>query len=95
MSTPQVLLRAETKQLRDGQFILRGTHFYAPTQEAADLVAMRWASEVREGQGLQPLLNKDGGIPAGKPAAAPRKPAATAVKPKLGRYTRRDLRAES
>jgi hypothetical protein len=48
MDDKLVLLKAEAKQIRDGKVINRGMTFLCPYDEAMDLIALSFASLVKE-----------------------------------------------
>jgi len=98
MTQPRVHLRAEAIQQRNGKTVFRGDPFTAPAEEAADLVALRFASvvdhSVDEEETKAPVPIQTSPRPT-KPTIAKKVMVAKKVeKPKSGRYARRDLRSD-
>lgn len=84
----RVHLRAEAFQLRNGKKVYRGDPFTASPEEAADLVALSFASVVDHG------IDKEVEAPPLKPTIRRKVLTAEKPAPTPGSYRRRDLRAD-
>lgn len=92
MPQNRVHLRAEAKQLRDGKAVYTGDPFTATPEEAADLVALRFASVVDHSVDKE---EESPPVVSGKPKLRRKDLSGEKVAPAPGSYRRRDLRADS
>lgn len=99
-ATNQVRLRAEARQVRNGRGLFRGDPFSAPEAEAADLVALGFASrvqhpaeELKEEDAPTPPAFKKPRLLSTRSLALDSVEASDASAEAKGRYSRRDLRS--
>ena len=89
----KVHLRAEAVQMHNGVRLIRGDRFTASQEEAADLIALRFASVVPEEFAIPTVADIQTKVesPVKRGPGRPKKQDGDPV----GRYRRRDLRAEN
>ena len=93
MPQDRVHLIAEARQIRNGVRLIRGDPFTATVKEAADLVALNFASYPKHDDAGEEVVVTS---PNTKSSIAKKvlEPDASIAQPKSGRYRRRDLRAD-